>query len=161
MVRLQVSSTAANPNYPSYRDQRVNLDDETYRNNDFCISKTATIRKTWPYNVYPLEPLFYIVKIEFTRVYIFSLFLIQNIDCGYLLVRAALNFFPMKFSIFAFEKIICILHGQVFVMAVNAQLSSIFVFTTHFFFFFFKILSFFISFRKHVHAIYRNVLEMQ
>ena len=38
------------------------------------------IRKTCPYNVYPLEPHFYIAKLG---VYLFFLFLLQNIDCGY------------------------------------------------------------------------------
>ena len=33
----------------------------------------------------PLTPHFYIVKLEFTGVYIFSYFFAQNIDCGYLL----------------------------------------------------------------------------
>ena len=39
------------------------------------------IRKTCPYNVYPLEPHFYIVKLGFAGVYLFLLFLLQNIDC--------------------------------------------------------------------------------
>ena len=42
-----------------------------------------TIRKTCPCNVYPLEPHFYIVKLGFAEVYLFFLFLLQNIDCGY------------------------------------------------------------------------------
>ena len=32
---------------------------------------------------HPLTPHFYIVKLGFTGVYIFFLFLLQNIDCGY------------------------------------------------------------------------------
>ena len=46
------------------------------RKNGFCI------RKTCPYNVYPPEPHFYIVKMRFTVVYLFSLFFNKNIDCG-------------------------------------------------------------------------------
>ena len=38
---------------------------------------------TRPCNVHPLTPHFYIVKLGFTGVYIFFLFLLQNIDCGY------------------------------------------------------------------------------
>ena len=41
------------------------------------ITKTCT--------VYPLEPHFYIAKLGYTGVYLFFLFLLQNIDCGYLL----------------------------------------------------------------------------
>ena len=38
---------------------------------------------TCPCNEHPLTPHFYIEKVGFTRVYIFFLFLLQNIDCGY------------------------------------------------------------------------------
>ena len=41
------------------------------------------ITKTSPCNKDPLTPHFYIVKVGFTGVYIFFLFLLQNIDCGY------------------------------------------------------------------------------
>ena len=41
------------------------------------------ITKTSPCNEYPLTPQFYTEKVGFTRVYIFFLFLLQNIDCGY------------------------------------------------------------------------------
>ena len=43
------------------------------------------ITKTCPCNVYPLETHFYIVKLGYAGVYLFFLFLLQNIDCGYLL----------------------------------------------------------------------------
>ena len=43
----------------------------------------STIRKTCPCNVYPLEPHFYIAKLGYAGVYLFFLFLLQNIDCGY------------------------------------------------------------------------------
>ena len=42
-----------------------------------------TIRKTCPCNKYHLKPHFYIAKLGFTGVYLFFLFLLQNIDCGY------------------------------------------------------------------------------
>ena len=35
------------------------------------------------YNLDPLKPHFYIVKLGFTGVYIIFLFLLKNIDCGY------------------------------------------------------------------------------
>ena len=41
------------------------------------------IRKTCPCNVYPLIPHFYIAKLGYGGVYLFFLFLLQNIDCGY------------------------------------------------------------------------------
>ena len=43
------------------------------------------IKKTCPCNVYPLEPHFYIAKLGYAGVHLFFLFLLQNIDCGYLL----------------------------------------------------------------------------
>ena len=41
------------------------------------------IRKTFPCNEYPLKSHFYIVKLGYAGVYLFFLFLLQNIDCGY------------------------------------------------------------------------------
>ena len=41
------------------------------------------IRKTCPCNVYPLKPHFYIAKLGYVGEYLFFLFLLQNIDCGY------------------------------------------------------------------------------
>ena len=38
---------------------------------------------TCPCNVHPLEPHFYIAKLGYAGVYLFFLFLLQNIDCGY------------------------------------------------------------------------------
>ena len=47
-----------------------------------CI--IISITKTCLYNIDPLKPHFYIVKLGFTGVYIlFFLFLLKNIDCGY------------------------------------------------------------------------------
>ena len=43
------------------------------------------IRKTCPCNEYPLKPHFYMVKLGYAGVYLIVLFLLQNIDCGYLL----------------------------------------------------------------------------
>ena len=42
-----------------------------------------TITKTRLYNLDPLKPHFYIVKLGFTGVYIIFLISAQNIDCGY------------------------------------------------------------------------------
>ena len=43
-----------------------------------------SITKTCPCNVYPLEPHFYMAKLGYAGVYIFFLFLLKNIDCGYM-----------------------------------------------------------------------------
>ena len=43
----------------------------------------AIIRKTCPCNEYPHIPHFYMVKMGNAGVYLFFLFLLQNIDCGY------------------------------------------------------------------------------
>ena len=47
------------------------------------INRLVVIRKTCPCNVYTLEPHFYIAKMGYAGVYLFFLFLLQNIDCGY------------------------------------------------------------------------------
>ena len=41
------------------------------------------ITKTYLYNVDPLKPHFYVVKLGFTGVYIIFLIFAQNMDCGY------------------------------------------------------------------------------
>ena len=59
----------------------------------WCIMKTCL------YNVYPLKPHFYIVKLEFTGVYIIFLISAQNIDCEYLLEpprRGSSNEYPQS-----------------------------------------------------------------
>ena len=43
------------------------------------------ITKTCPCNVYPFIPHFYIAELGYAGVYLFFLFLLQNIDCGYTL----------------------------------------------------------------------------
>ena len=43
----------------------------------------GNITKTCVYNVEPLKPHYYIVKLGFTGVYIVFLISAQNIDCGY------------------------------------------------------------------------------
>ena len=57
----------------------------TYLSNHFLRFQhlRAYIMITCLCNVYPLTPLFYIVKLGFTGVYNIFLFLFQNIDCGY------------------------------------------------------------------------------
>ena len=49
----------------------------------YFTSSLQCITKTCPCNVYPLEPHFYIAKLGYAGVYLFFLFLFQNIDCGY------------------------------------------------------------------------------
>ena len=45
-----------------------------------CHLINTFIRKTCPCNIYPLKPHFYIVKLGYEGVYLFFLFLLQNID---------------------------------------------------------------------------------
>ena len=49
------------------------------------ISVISLITKTYLYNVDPLKPHFFIVKLGFTGVYIIFLIFAQNMDCAYLL----------------------------------------------------------------------------
>ena len=51
--------------------------------NNMVILFLFFIMKTCPCNEYPLKPHFYIVKLGYAGVYLFFLFLLQNIDCGY------------------------------------------------------------------------------
>ena len=72
----------------------------------------------------PLNP-FYIEKMGNAGVYLFFLFLLQNIDCGYSLERVPTiyvlsknkyqNFSAEKFQILKLKNL-CLLHGHVFVM---------------------------------------------
>ena len=55
--------------------------------------------KTCPCNVYPLEPHFYIAKLGYPGVYLYFLFLLKNIDCGYSLEpprRGGSNVYPQS-----------------------------------------------------------------
>ena len=57
------------------------------------------IRKTFPCNIYPYEPHFYIAKVGYAGVYLFFLFLLQIIDCGYSLEpprRGGSNVYPQS-----------------------------------------------------------------
>ena len=49
----------------------------------FIKKLSKIITKTCLYNIDPLKPHFYIVKLGFTGVYIIFLILLKNIDCGY------------------------------------------------------------------------------
>ena len=84
--------------------------------------------KTCLCNVYLLEPHFYVAKRGYAEVYLFFLFLLQNIDCGYLLelpprggpyVYTQYICFREKYKvsaesfIFLKLKILCLSHGQV------------------------------------------------
>ena len=61
------------------------------------IKPYVSIRQTCPRNVYPFNPHFYKVKLGYAVVYLFFLFLIQNIYCGYSLEpprRGGSNVYP-------------------------------------------------------------------
>ena len=65
----------------------------------FDFFNFQNIRKTCPCNQYPLKPHFYIVKLGYAGVYLFFLFLLQNIDCGYSLEpprRGGSNVYPQS-----------------------------------------------------------------
>ena len=50
---------------------------------NMTIMRILIIMKTYPCNVYPLIPHFYIAKLGYAGVNLFFIFLLQNIDCGY------------------------------------------------------------------------------
>ena len=100
-----------------------------------CTHKIQNIRKTCLCNEYSLKPHFYKVKLGYAGVYLFFLFLLQNIDCGYTLEpprRGGSNEYPqsmfwsknkknirnflMKIFLFYNLKNLCILHGHVFII---------------------------------------------
>ena len=63
------------------------------------ILHSHIIMKTCPCNVYPLKPHFCIAKLGYAGVYLFFLFLLQNIDCGYSLEpprRGGSNVYPQS-----------------------------------------------------------------
>ena len=78
-------------------------------------------------NVYPLIPHFYVEKLGYAGVYLFFLFLLQNIDCGYSLepprvptiyvLSKNIKNFLLKFFNFYNLKNLCILHSSVFVIS--------------------------------------------
>ena len=95
-----------------------------------CELKMCYIRITCECNIYPLIPHFYKAKMRYVGVYLFFLFLLQNIDCGYSLEPPRLGvpkinvlstyvknnfFFQLNFN-FCFCFFFYILHGQVFVI---------------------------------------------
>ena len=76
-----------------------NLNKETVKEIVNSCGSKKTIRKTCPCNEYPLKPHFYIVKLGYAKVYLFFLFLLQNIDCGYSLEpprRGGCNVYPQS-----------------------------------------------------------------
>ena len=90
------------------------------------------IMKTCQCNEYPLIPHFYIAKLGYVGVYLFFLFLLQNIDCGYSLEppcqcvptiyvlsrnKKIIKKILLKIFIFYNFNNLCILHGHVFVMS--------------------------------------------
>ena len=100
-----------------------------------CKNKNyfLSIRKTCQCYEYPLIPHFYIAKLGYAGVYLFFLFLLQNIDCVptiylcfeqksmstiYVLSKNKKNIkkIQKKFFIFYNFKTLRMLHGQVFVM---------------------------------------------
>ena len=87
-------------------------------------------RKTYPCNLFPLKPHFYIEKLGFAGIHLIFLFLIQNIHSGYSLEppltctqNACFELkykknqnFVMKISIFITLKKCVYVHGNALVM---------------------------------------------
>ena len=100
------------------------------RSMDLLLYCYCPIMLTCPCNVDSLTPHFYIEKVGFTRVYIFFLFLLQNIDCGYSLEppidvlsknKKDIKNFHLIIIIFTAVKYCSILHGHVCVMGGSKQ----------------------------------------
>ena len=65
----------------------------------FLGKNKCLITKICLYNIDPLKPHFYIVKLGFTGIYIIFLIFAQNIDCGYSLEpprRGSSNEYPQS-----------------------------------------------------------------
>ena len=87
---------------------------------------TDYIMKTCPFNVYSLEPHFYVAKLGFAGVHLFFFFffLLQNIDCEAVLTcNHNLCFEQKKYQNFSAEnsqflklKNLCLFLGKVFIM---------------------------------------------
>ena len=75
------------------------IKDEERKMKKYRVSRWPFIRKTCPCNIYPHKPHFCIVKLGYAGVYLFFLFLLQNIDCGYSLEpphRGSSNEYPQS-----------------------------------------------------------------
>ena len=94
-----------------------------------CTYTEKIIMKTCPCNVHPFSPHFYIVKLDFTGVNIFSYFcskhrlwglvrIASRVPIIYVLSKNKKNvtFFHLKITIFTAVKYCSILHGYVCVM---------------------------------------------
>ena len=80
------------------------------------------------YDLYPLSPHFYIVKLGFTRVYIFLIFALKHrlwVPTIYVLSKnkKKITIFHLKIIIITAVKNHCILHGRVFVMVYYGAVS--------------------------------------
>ena len=88
--------------YLSSANRKEGYDHESIQLPNTFRSKTPkgkNITKTCLYNIDPLKPHFYIVKLGFTGVYIIFLISAQNIDCGYSLEpprRGGSNEYPQS-----------------------------------------------------------------
>ena len=99
----------------------------------FLLHAKRSIMITHPCNIYPLASHFYIIKLEFTGVFIIFLLLLKNIDCGYSLEAILMcthnlcfeqkmrkfTFFHWQIIFFTAFKNRCILHRQVCVMLIE------------------------------------------
>ena len=80
-------------------DQTAHTSEGTFVSRRVSYNAVKYITKTYLYNVDPLKPHFYIVRLGFTGVYIIFLISAQNIDCGYSLEpprRGGSNKYPQS-----------------------------------------------------------------
>ena len=78
------SEPKSHPKYPG-GESKKNTIKGTDTKRTIHKSSEQLIRKTYPCNIHPLKPHFYVEKLGYAGVHIFFLFLLQNIACGYLL----------------------------------------------------------------------------
>ena len=75
----------------------VSRGEQQHYSGEFFIVRNIT--KTRRYNIDPLKPHFYVIKLGFTGYTLFFLFLLKNIDCGYSLEpprRGGSNVYPQS-----------------------------------------------------------------
>ena len=90
-----INSTAFN----GFEDTLTRLQISHAKFHHVPVAVCRPIMKTCPCKVNPPEPHFYIEKLGFAGVYLFFLFLLQNIDCGYSLEpprRGGSNGYPQS-----------------------------------------------------------------
>ena len=83
--RQNITYSRGNYSPPKFHSRKSNFIPRTgpriIRNQECSHSSGKHVRVMFTF--YPREPHFYIEKLGYARVYLFFLFFLQNIDCGY------------------------------------------------------------------------------